>query len=67
MIHDIVVNKWGYKLFFVESICDDPTIIEQNIMVCMTVPHWYSTISSFHNNFIVGGEGEQPGLYKHGH
>lgn len=33
MIHDIVVNKWGYKLFFVESICDDPQIIEQNIMV----------------------------------
>lgn len=32
MIHDIVVNKWGYKLFFVESICDDPQIIEQNIM-----------------------------------
>lgn len=34
MIHEIVVNKWGYKLFFVESICDDPQIIEQNIMVC---------------------------------
>ena len=33
MLHDIVVNKWGYKLFFVESICDDPLIIEQNIMV----------------------------------
>lgn len=33
MIHEIVVNKWGYKLFFVESICDDPQIIEQNIMV----------------------------------
>lgn len=33
MIHDIVVDKWGYKLFFVESICDDPLIIEQNIMV----------------------------------
>lgn len=32
LIHDIVVGKWGYKLFFVESICDDPTIIEQNIM-----------------------------------
>ncbi|XP_031637687.1 6-phosphofructo-2-kinase/fructose-2,6-bisphosphatase isoform X3 [Contarinia nasturtii] len=32
MIFDIVVNKWGYKLFFVESICDDPQIIEQNIM-----------------------------------
>lgn len=33
MIYDIVVDKMGYKLFFVESICDDPTIIEQNIMV----------------------------------
>lgn len=32
LIHDIVVDKWGYKLFFVESICDDPQIIEQNIM-----------------------------------
>ncbi|KAF2884529.1 hypothetical protein ILUMI_21645 [Ignelater luminosus] len=32
MIQDIVVNKMGYKLFFVESICDDPKIIEQNIM-----------------------------------
>lgn len=34
MIHDIVVKKMGYKLFFVESICDDPIIIEQNIKVC---------------------------------
>lgn len=32
MLHDIVVKKWGYKLFFVESICDDPHIIEQNIL-----------------------------------
>lgn len=32
MIHDIVVRKMGFKLFFVESICDDPDIIEQNIM-----------------------------------
>lgn len=32
MIQDIVVDKMGYKLFFVESICDDPKIIEQNIM-----------------------------------
>jgi 6-phosphofructo-2-kinase/fructose-2,6-biphosphatase 2 len=31
MIQDYVVNKMGYKLFFVESICDDPQIIEQNI------------------------------------
>ncbi|XP_049291884.1 6-phosphofructo-2-kinase/fructose-2,6-bisphosphatase-like isoform X1 [Anopheles funestus] len=33
MIREIVVKKMGYKLFFVESICDDPSIIEQNIMV----------------------------------
>lgn len=32
MIHEIVVDKMGYKLFFVESVCDDPSIIEQNIM-----------------------------------
>ncbi|XP_065155938.1 6-phosphofructo-2-kinase/fructose-2,6-bisphosphatase isoform X3 [Atheta coriaria] len=32
VIHDIVVEKMGFKLFFVESVCDDPSIIEQNIM-----------------------------------
>nr|XP_018916301.1 PREDICTED: 6-phosphofructo-2-kinase/fructose-2,6-bisphosphatase isoform X3 [Bemisia tabaci] len=32
MIHDIVVEKMGFKLFFVESVCDDPKIVEQNIM-----------------------------------
>lgn len=32
MIQDIVVGEMGFKLFFVESICDDPDIIEQNIM-----------------------------------
>ncbi|VVC91388.1 unnamed protein product [Leptidea sinapis] len=32
MIRDIVVHKMGFKLFFVESVCDDPRIIEQNIM-----------------------------------
>lgn len=32
VIHNIVVEKMGFKLFFVESICDDPAIIEQNIM-----------------------------------
>lgn len=30
-IYDIVVGKCGYKLFFVESICDDPSIIEANV------------------------------------
>ena len=33
MIHDYIVRQMGFKLFFVESICDDPSIIEQNIMV----------------------------------
>ncbi|XP_055620738.1 6-phosphofructo-2-kinase/fructose-2,6-bisphosphatase isoform X2 [Toxorhynchites rutilus septentrionalis] len=33
MIREIIVHKMGYKLFFVESICDDPQIIEQNIMM----------------------------------
>lgn len=32
MIEDIVVKQRKFKLLFVESICDDPTIIEQNIM-----------------------------------
>ncbi|XP_059476569.1 6-phosphofructo-2-kinase/fructose-2,6-bisphosphatase isoform X3 [Neocloeon triangulifer] len=32
LIHNIVVEKMGFKLFFVESVCDDPTLIEQNIM-----------------------------------
>lgn len=32
VIHNIIVDKMGFKLFFVESVCDDPRIIEQNIM-----------------------------------
>jgi len=31
LIREIVVDKMGYKLFFVESLCDDPKIIESNI------------------------------------
>ncbi|RWS15472.1 6-phosphofructo-2-kinase/fructose-2:6-bisphosphatase-like protein [Dinothrombium tinctorium] len=31
MIYDTVVEKYGFKLFFVESMCDDPTIIEANL------------------------------------
>jgi len=35
LIHEIVVRKMGFKLFFVESVCNDPEIVEQNIMeVC---------------------------------
>lgn len=32
MIEDIVVKQKKFKLFFVESICDDPHLIEQNIV-----------------------------------
>jgi len=32
LIYNIVVRKNGLKLFFVESICYDPQIIEQNIV-----------------------------------
>ena len=31
LIREIIVDKMGYKLFFVESLCDDPSIIESNI------------------------------------
>ena len=33
LIYETVVEKFGYKLFFVESICCDPNIIEANIRV----------------------------------
>lgn len=32
LIEDIVVKQKKFKLFFVESICDDPHLIEQNII-----------------------------------
>lgn len=32
MIEEMVVKQKKFKLFFVESICDDPGLIEQNIM-----------------------------------
>ncbi|XP_063608502.1 6-phosphofructo-2-kinase/fructose-2,6-bisphosphatase-like isoform X3 [Penaeus indicus] len=31
LIYNIIVEKMEYKLFYVESICDDPSIIEANI------------------------------------
>lgn len=33
LIHGFVVEKFGFKLFFVESYCSDPGIIEANIKV----------------------------------
>lgn len=37
LIHEMVVEKMGFKLFFVESVCDDPCLIEQNIKVRLIV------------------------------
>ncbi|XP_013380460.1 6-phosphofructo-2-kinase/fructose-2,6-bisphosphatase 3 [Lingula anatina] len=33
MIYDYVVNKCQFKVFFVESVCDDPEIVNANIKV----------------------------------
>ena len=37
-IYDVVVTKMGFKLFFVESLCDDPEIVEANIKVGAITP-----------------------------
>lgn len=57
LIRDIVVNKMGFKLFFVESVCNDPEIVEQNIMevrtlVGRTVRGEYSVADLAINNLI---------------
>lgn len=33
LIYDFVCEKYGFKLFFIESVCNDPGIIEVNIRV----------------------------------
>lgn len=33
LINEFVVEKYGFKLFFVESYCNDPNIIEANVKV----------------------------------
>lgn len=40
LIRDIVVEKMGFKLFFVESVCNDPEIVEQNIMEVREMLFW---------------------------
>ncbi|XP_066980050.1 6-phosphofructo-2-kinase/fructose-2,6-bisphosphatase 1-like isoform X3 [Macrobrachium rosenbergii] len=34
LIHHVISERMGYKLFFIESICNDPALIETNIMEC---------------------------------
>ncbi|XP_050330137.1 6-phosphofructo-2-kinase/fructose-2,6-bisphosphatase 1 isoform X1 [Bactrocera neohumeralis] len=43
LIYDTVVKQHNFRLFFVESICDDPNIIEQNIKeVKVSSPDYYN-------------------------
>jgi len=58
MIKEIVVDKMGFKLFFVESVCDDPQIIEQNIMVSR---------SKFMLSAILLKNGEKLKIFKKNH
>ncbi|XP_014664377.1 PREDICTED: 6-phosphofructo-2-kinase/fructose-2,6-bisphosphatase-like isoform X2 [Priapulus caudatus] len=32
MLHNIITVKYGYKVLFVESVCNDPAVVESNIM-----------------------------------
>lgn len=40
LLFEIIQVKHKFKLFFIESICDDPTIVEANVLVspCSTRP-----------------------------
>lgn len=33
LLFEIIQVKHKFKLFFIESICDDPTIVEANVLV----------------------------------
>ena len=45
MIEDFVVRELNYKLFFVESVCDDPVIVEQNICEVKVSSPDYTNVS----------------------
>lgn len=50
LIRNIVVEKMGFKLFFVESVCNDPEIVEQNIMEVRIL---FLKSFEFNNNYII--------------
>nr|CAH0113233.1 unnamed protein product [Daphnia galeata] len=75
LIREIIVDKMGYKLFFVESICDDPSIIESNIrQVKITSPDYANMdkeaavedflqrIDHYHDQYQTLDEVEEDGL-----
>ncbi|XP_018016342.1 6-phosphofructo-2-kinase/fructose-2,6-bisphosphatase-like isoform X2 [Hyalella azteca] len=46
LIHHIIVERLGYKLFFIESICNEPKIIEANIMESKVTNPDYSDMAT---------------------
>ena len=75
LIREIIVDKMGYKLFFVESVCDDPAIIESNIrQVKITSPDYagmdkeaavedfLQRIDHYHDQYQTLDEVEEDGL-----
>lgn len=54
MIYEVIVEKYGYKLFFVESICNSPEIIEANIKVFFFLKiHFVDCIFAEEENLFV--------------
>ena len=75
LIREIIVDQMGYKLFFVESVCDDPAIIESNIrQVKITSPDYANMdkeaavedflqrIDHYHDQYQTLDEVEEDGL-----
>ena len=38
MLRELITEEHNFRLFFIESICDDPAIIEANILVSLCDP-----------------------------
>ena len=49
MLSELICGKYGFRLFFVESICDDLNIIEANILV-RTIFTTLSLLHVYHNH-----------------
>ena len=75
LIREIIVDKMGYKLFFVESLCDDPSIVESNIRQVKinspdylginkeeAVQDFLQRIDHYHEQYQTLEENEESGL-----
>lgn len=52
LIFEKVVVEMEYKLFYVESICDDPSIIESNIRVSPVVYFQHFELNAKQNQYV---------------